>query len=285
MITPKKIVLVCFLSLFIQAQFAVAGGGWPQKKKKGFFKLNQSVISASRFFNPNGEVIDITTISLYTTSLYGEYGITDRFTAIAYVPFFVRSTLNETRNEQTNTLISPGDELNAVGDMDIGIKYGLTPNNKYATSLTLLLGLPIGETQGGDSQILQTGDGEFNQLIMFDIGRGYNTFYMNAGVGFNNRTNNFSDEFRYTFEIGYTGIKNLVATLKVNGVESFNNGDNMALTGNGVFANNTEYFAYGPEISYAFKDKYGISGTAFFAFSGRRILAAPNLGIGVFLKL
>jgi hypothetical protein len=38
------------------------------------------------------------------------------------------------------------------------------------------------------------------------------------------------------------------------------------------------------EIGYALNDKWGISGSAGFAFSGKNILASPNFGIGVYLK-
>ena len=78
-----------------------AGGGWPQKKGKGFFKFGQSFIIANKYFDGNGNVVDITTLSLYTTSVYGEFGITDRISAVAYVPFFVRSTLKELKRNQT----------------------------------------------------------------------------------------------------------------------------------------------------------------------------------------
>lgn len=263
----------------------IAGGGWPQKKKKGYFKLGQSFIQGNKFFDRNGDVVDITTLGVYTTSLYGEYGITDRITAIAYIPFFVRSTINEQVDINSNVQINPGDEMNAFGDMDIGIKFGLTPNKSIATSATLILGVPSGEPQGGKSGILQSGDGEFNQLIMIDAGKGFNNFYTNVGVGFNNRTNNFSDEFRYTFEIGYTGWNKLIATLKVNGIKPLNNDDDSRASPDGIFSNRTEYFSYGPEISYKVKENFGVTGFAGFAFAAKRILATPNFGVGLFYTL
>jgi len=276
-----SIILLCLVSAS-----AFAGGGWPQPKKKGFFKLSQSILRSDQFFDADGNIIDITTVSLYTTSIYGEYGITDRLTGVVYAPIFVRSTLNEIKRRQSGD-ITPGDEVNSLGDFDIGIKYGLTPGKKIAVSIGLTLGLPLGETQGGDTELLQTGDGEFNQLIMLEASHSFypKPIYATVGVGFNNRTDNFSDEFRYGIEVGYTGIKNLTAALKINSTVSFFNGDDEEAGNNGVFANNTEFFAITPEVSYDLGEKFGISASAGFAASGRRILASPNLGFGVYMKL
>jgi len=281
----KNYILYFFtMSLLLASHFTIAGGGWPQKKGKGFFKFGQTAIIANKYFDSEGNVIDITTISLYTTSLYGEYGITDRITAIAYVPFFVRSTLNEVQNTQTGVIL-PGDELNAFGDTDIGIKIGLTHKKPVAVSASLIVGLPLGKSALKDQTFLQTGDGEFNQMVMVDAGRGFNKWYMNVGVGFNNRTQGFSDEFRYTYEIGYTGYKKLILTVKVNGVKPLNNATAAETIGNGVFANKVEYLAYGPEISYKIKNNFGVTSSAFFAVAAKRILASPNVGIGLFYTL
>ncbi|MEL7004608.1 MAG: hypothetical protein AAFN93_18015 [Bacteroidota bacterium] len=281
----KKSFIFILLALFT-SQLVLAGGGWPQKKGKGFFKLGQNFIISDSFFDPNGDIIDITTISLYTTSIYGEFGLTDRLTAVAYVPFFVRSTINEVERRQSGN-IEPGDELNSIGDADIGFKYALTQDKKYAVSVGLTFGLAFGENQGGESGILQTGDGEYNQLISIDVSRSFYPapIYATVSTGFNNRTRDFSDEFRYGFEIGYTGFKNFTLALKAAGVASFQNGDASGVLGNSIFANNTEFFSITPEVNYDVSDKFGLSASIGFAPYGKRILASPNVGFGAFLKI
>ncbi|UII22222.1 hypothetical protein [Fulvivirga ligni] len=276
--------LTAILLAFICTLQAYAGGGWPQEKGKGYFKLSQSWIIANKFYNPEGNTVDITTISLYTTSLYAEYGITDRFTAVAYMPFFVRSTLNEVKRRQSG-MIEPGDEINSFGDTNLGLKYALTFQKKIAVSATLTLGLPLGNPAGGDSKILQTGDGEFNQLLMLDASRSFKGWYVSAGIGFNNRTENFSDEFRLTAEAGITAIKRLTLIGKLAMVESLMNGNNAEVQTNGVFSNNVEYISYGTEIAYDIKEKFGVSLAGFSAFSAKRILASPQYSAGVYYKL
>ncbi len=277
----------CLLTLALLIAVAVnafAGGGWPQPKRSGYFKLSQNMIRSPFFFSPSGEIVDITTIGLYTTSAYGEYGITDRLTGIAYMPLFVRSTLNEIRYNQSGRT-EPGDALNALGDAEVAIKYGLITNKPVVVSATLLLGLPLGETGGGTSGILQTGDGEFNQMVKVDASFSLypKPIYVSAYAGFNNRTRNFSDEVRVGGEIGFT-LKKFIPILKVNVVQSLFNGGT-AVAENGIFSNNTEYVSPTVELNYQLTDQWGISASGGFAFSGRNILASPNWGLGIYLKM
>ncbi len=285
----KKILTI--IIFFFTAQVIYAGGGWPQQKGKGYFKLGQNFIVADNFFNLQGDVIDITTISLYTTSFYGEYGITDRLTGVLYMPFFVRSTLNEVERRQSGN-IEPGDELNSFGDTDIGFKYGLIQGKSIALAATVTFGLPLGKTaegttDAGEPRILQTGDGEFNQMLMIDASHSFypNPIYVSLGLGYNNRTKGFSDEVRVNGEIGYQPSSHWNLAMKVFITQSTNNGDSGGGAGSGVFGNNVEYVSFGPEVSYTFKENFGAVASVAFASSGQNLLAAPNYGVGVFLKL
>ena len=282
LIDMKKLPLLTIL--YFAAQFCQAGGGWPQPKGGGYFKLGQNMILASTFYGPTGKVVDITTIGLYTTSLYGEYGFTDRITGIVYFPFFVRSTLNKIKFRQSGTVI-PGDGFSSVGDSEIGIKYGVVTGKPIVVSASLILGLPLGETSGGESRILQTGDGEFNQMVRVDASHSFypKPIFTSVYVAFNNRTKNFSDEARFGLELGAT-LKKFTPIFKLNVVQSLDNGGT-AVARNGVFSNNTEYFSPSVELNYEVTGHLGLSGSAAFAFSGQNILAAPNWGVGAYLKL
>lgn len=262
----------------------LAGGGWPLAKGTGYYKLGQNWIVSSSYYSPGGQIVDIRTTSLFTTSMYAEYGLSNRLTAILYVPIFVRATLNEVRYNQSGR-VDAGEYLNAFGDSDLSLKYGLIINKPIVVSGTLLLGLPIGETQGGASGILQSGDGEFNQLVRVDASHSFypKPVYASVYVAFNNRTQNFSDEVRWGAEFGYTFASKLTLIGKVNVVESLFNGGTTAVE-NGIFSNNTEYFSPMLEVGYSLTKSFGLSGSAGFAFSGRNILASPNYGVGVYLK-
>lgn len=278
----KKIFLI--LSLFLCAHIAVAGGGWTYAKGSGFFKLSQSAIRSDRFFNPDGDIIDITTTGYYATSIYGEYGLSDRFTAIAYIPFFTRSTLNKTRFNMSGDEI-PGDQLNSVGDIDISLQYGIIKSDNWVLSARVLFGLPTGETAGGETGILQSGDGEFNQMVRLDLSKPFSkkawfSFY----AAFNNRTNNFSDEYRLGGEVGSKFGTSFFLIGKLDLVQSLFNGTADASMSGTLFSNNTEYLSPAVELAYEFESGIGLNASAAGAFYARNILAAPNYSFGLYYK-
>lgn len=273
-------------SIIILSGFrSFAGGAWIFEKNRGYFKFAQNMIRSQKFFDKGGAVVDIPTISLYTTSLYMEYGISDKLDIIAYVPFFVRSTLNRIKFNQSRTS-TDGDAVNSFGDADIAIKYGFFQDRKIVMSVQLLLGVPFGFSEVSAERILQTGDGEFNQMIRMDASRSFYPapFYASAYVAFNNRTKGFSEEVRVGGEVGWTPGK-FVFIMKIENRQSLFNGDADENGANGVFANNTEYFSYTPEVSYLLNEKFGASLNTGFALNGKRILASPNFGAGLFLNL
>lgn len=275
---------IVVLLLFLVCSASLFGGGWTQGKGKGYFKFGQTVIHGNQFFNGEGKTKQITTTGIYQTTVYGEYGITDRLDGIFYAPIFSRITLNKIQFASGDT--QDGDEYNGIGDSQIGVKYGLLKDGKIALSASLILGLPLGNPSGGETELLQTGDGEFNQMLMIDAGFSLSKhFYGNVAVGFNHRTEGFSEEFRWNVEIGYYQDKKFLIALKSFNVHSFKNGEPEGSAGNGIFSNNIEFNSIGPEISYWLTDKMGVSASYQTAFSGSLILAEPAYAFGVFYQL
>ena len=104
--------------------------------------------------------------------------------------------------------------------------------------------------------MLQSGDGEFNQLIRLNADYSFSSapVYTAAFVGFNNRTEGFSDEFHASLEAGITLKNTVTAALKLDNITSFGNGDTISRQ-SGLFSNNLEYFAIGGEVNYAYTEK------------------------------
>lgn len=279
-----------FIILFLSTN-VFAGGGWPQPKGKGYFKLFQWWVVADQHFTDLGLIDPNVTNGIFNTGVYGEYGFTDRITGIAYVPFFSRAYFNNVVSGTTGKIIEEGEAINSFGDTEIGIKYGITLNKPIALSATLKLGIPLGNNSGGTTGRLQTGDGEFNQLIQLDAGTGYKIgkvgAYANAYAGFNNRSNGFSDEFHYGFEIGANLFdKKLTAIVRLYGIKSLKNGDlGDQVNSTSIFANNSEHFTFSPELAFNFNKKWGVSATYATALSGRIIFASPSYSVGVFLNI
>jgi len=272
------------LTFFVSIEL-LAGGGWPIGKRKVYAKLGQNSIAAKNIYGQDGKVTALTPgAAIYTTSVYAEYGISNQLTAVAFFPFFTRVVRNELLLQPTGRR-EPGEALNAIGDFDIALKYTLPLKSKLVVSAALQLGIPVGETAGGESGVLQSGDGEFNQLLRTDFSYSfypkpvYTTFY----AGINNRNSGFSDEYRFGAEGGITLFKQLIIIGRINFVQSFFNGDK-ALPANGLFSNNTEFVSPEIEVAWQFSKQLGVSFCYAGAFSARNILAAPNIGFGIFYK-
>jgi hypothetical protein len=278
-------------SLIIFTSFnVVAGGGWTQEKGNGYYKLSEWWIVFDQHYTDQGKIDPNITTGLFHTFLYAEYGITDRFTGIFNGALFSRNYTNNKKSSITGEIIFAGEELNAIGDIDLTGKYSLTkPGASFPFAASLLLGIPTGNSGGGPSGTLQTGDGEFNQMLQLDLSKGLSfgskvSFYANSYVAINNRTRGYSTEFRYGLEGGLGFFKQKVWLVgKLFGVESFKNGDTGdRMTSNSVFANDAVYSSYSFEANVYVSKRMGISASYASAFRGELIAAAPSYTAGLF---
>jgi protein XagA len=280
-----KICFRCIILFFLAISMTpsvLTAQAWPKSKGSGFYKFDFSTIQATDVFSPKGDLIPTRDLGTSTASFYGEYGITNKITAIAYVPFLVNSTAGALPASGTIPA-STSASFSSFGDVDLGFRIAL-PVKNIAMSVNVLFGLPTGSPTQADG--LATGDGEFNQMIKLAIGTGKTRWWTQGAVGYNNRTKGYSSEFRYDFEFGYKFFNDrLLTILKLNGVESLKNGT-VASSKTGLFSNDVVFAGIGPEILYFVNAKKSIGVSARLAGSLRsqNILAAPSLSFGVFAQ-
>ncbi len=281
------------LVLAVTTNALIAGGPWPQKKGMGYFKLSEWWTVFDQHYTDNGQIDPNVTTGIFNTFLYAEYGVSSRFTTVVNLPLLSRNYMNNLRSFTTNEILVQGEALNSIGDIDLGIKYGLSqPGAKIPVAASITFGLPTGNSSGGTQNNLQTGDGEFNQLLQLDAGTGFKIAknvpaYASVYTGFNNRTNNFSDEVRYGAELG-VGLLNskLWINTKLNVVESLKNGATAeTTTSTSLFANNSEFTSIALEANLYVSKKVGFSASIAGAVRGEIIAAAPSYSVGVFLDL
>jgi len=285
----KNIFNIIILSVFVICS-TYAGGPWPQPKGKGYFKLSEWWTVFSEHYTDTGAKDPNLTTGVFNTAIYAEYGLTDRLTTVVNVPFLSRNYMNNLRSATTNEIIVNGEAINTIGDIDLGLKFGLT-KGRIPIALTLTLGIPTGETGAGSLNALQTGDGEFNQMLQLDAGGGFNlgklSAYLSGFVGVNNRTNGYSEELRLGLELG-VGIFNqrLWLSGRLNIVESFKNGDTAeTVTSTSLFANNSEFTTLGIEGNLYVTKNIGISAGVAGALRGEIIAAAPSYTVGIFYDM
>jgi len=145
--------------------------------------------------------------------------------------------------------------------------------------------------------LLQSGDGAFSQKINIEASHSFypSPFYTTLGVGFNHRGTthysyrlgeeevNYSDEFRWGGEFGWTPGDHWMLNIKWLQVVSLKNGTTNGETGSSsIFGNNVEYFSITPEVNYAFSESWGISVAIGTAITGKNILGDPNYNLGIF---
>ncbi len=280
----KKLILT--LVAISSSLLGYAGDGWPQPKGMGYFKLSQYWVIADSHYTNTGQIDPNATRGTFVTSLYGEFGFTDRLTGIVFFPFFVRALQYEQVSGTTGDIIQEGDAINSMGDTQLTLKYGLVQTDKIAISGSFILGLPFGINDGGRDGSLQTGTGEWNQMIRLDISKSFKigqTYpFASIYTAYNNRTNGFSDEIRYGGKVGLS-ISKFSLILNVDAVNSTENGDpNFNSDGTGLYSNNAEYIGFTPEIGFKVTDHWGVSASYGTATRAKLILANPSYSVGVF---
>ncbi|MFY0671764.1 MAG: hypothetical protein JXQ87_00085 [Bacteroidia bacterium] len=279
----KKLTIA--LLIIISSTFKIyAGGAWPQGTGNGFFMLSQRYIGGSFYANNSGDIIDLgdDLAGVFSTHLYCEYGLTNKIDAIVHFQPIVASYYTDEFPSSFLPINGNSTQNAGFGDMDLALKYNFYDDGIFL-SATLQFGIPTGRHKPGlyGNTFALTGDGDFNQMIKFDAsgGLGSNVFY-NVFVGFNNRTNEFSDEFHAGGEIGRNGDK-LVSILKIYSLNSFRNGSNFPAGIPGIYSNNLEYLAVSPCFLYKLKNNWGILFEAGFAPMLKNIIAAPSFNIGI----
>lgn len=287
--TQKTRLIIFF---FLLSHQVFAGGPWVQKEGQGYFKLSEWWIVFDQHYTGNGMIDPNVTTGIFNTYLYGEYGFSNNLTGIVNASIFSRNYMNNLRSGTTNEILVPGEALNSIGDIDLGLKYGLTKSNaKIPVAISLFLGLPTGNSSGGSQMNLQTGDGEFNQMLQIDAGYGFKIAktpaYFSSYVAINNRTKQFSEEFRYGLELGLGFFKKrLWLSAKINAIESFKNGATAeTTTSTSIFANNTEFTSFAFEANCYLTKRWGISVNRAGAFKGEIIAAAPSYSVGIFFDM
>lgn len=271
------------LSLFLVNIYASqAGGGWTHAKGTGYVKVGQWWVIADKHYDSNGQTVPNINAGVLNTVLYGEYGITDRLEALLYFPV-VSHAFQDITPDYRQTVTS-------VGDTDLGIKYAILKSTPVVLSSYLWLGLPFGESNGGIPSDLQTGDGEFNQVIGLvgssggDISDKVNV-YGSLGFDFNHRGGDLSDEWSWKADVGVMLFKKVVISYKLTNLKSLNNGaENTENPIGGIFSNNREYFAYTYEIGVNLDEHIGVTGTYSSVYSAKNIFANPAYSVGVYFN-
>ena len=280
MMTKKQFLSVLFLCF---SSVLFAGSGWVKKKGQTYYKLNQSWVSSSFYFNSLGVLDASLSSTLFTTSFYMESGLGDNWSLELYVPFYTRHTL--TREIAQGSEVVFDDALSGLGDINFGVKNSLLNKDFMSLSATFMLGVPLGTTREAEDGFLFTGDDELNGMVKLDMGIpfGSKNFagYFNTNVGYNLRGQNFNNELGYGAELGLSAMESKFWLIsRINGIRAMKgtSGEQQA----SVFASNVNFLNYSIEADIYMTEKLGLSVNYVGNISGNDILIAPTYNVGFF---
>lgn len=278
-----KISKIFIVLILLCADLQLFAGAWTQKSGAGFYKLDLRYLNTSQYYDKDGNKIEIPTLTDVFVAFYGEYGLNDQFTIIANIGLL--QNIHVKKHTNTIGTVIPSYINSNIADSEIGLRYGFWKQGNSVFSTELLLGLPIGDNK--DDLFLYTGDGEFNQTLNFQFGHSFypDPFYLSSQVGFNNRNEGYSDEFKYAAEFGYSFSEQMLIAFKIHGVETMNNGDETVFGGYaGLYANDRKYLAFGPELVYAINNSLGFSVAVESAVHTANVPSALAFSLGIYFK-
>ena len=274
---------LAYLLLFTISLSMYAQSPWTQKKGEAYVQLSFTTIPTYSTLFGNPEYNTERKINDNTLQFYAEYGLSDKTTLIANLPFKMVAS-----NEVTSPSITPfttEDSQSSLGNVQLGVKHNFY-NKKWLISGQLLVEANTGAYE--DASGLRTGYDAWTLTPTVIIGRGFDKWYIQGFTGVDIRTNDYSSAFKLGGEAGYKALDWLWVAGFLDGVASFQNGDlidprNNRLTG--LYVNNQSYAAFGFKLIGEFDQNFGANVGLGGAFDGRNVAKSPAISLGLYYKL
>ncbi|MBT2162194.1 hypothetical protein [Zobellia barbeyronii] len=193
------LLMLSFCATYLQAQ-----SGWTREAKGFYVQATASYFSSNDYYTTEGRLADQgSTFNSSGLLLYGEYGISNRLTAIVDVPLVRLNSFSTTET------------VGGVGNIQLAVKYKLLKN--FPLSLQVALDIPSNDGEnfaqskspddfGQINEInLPLSDGEFNVWTTLAASHGFanGKTYASAFTSINFRTESFSNQLQVGAEVGH----------------------------------------------------------------------------------
>lgn len=286
----KRIYLIWLIVIAFQTGYSQSP--WVAKKNGYYFQFSYNTIPEyTSLFNRQDESIETSrNIIDNTLQLYGEYGVSDKVTLVASIPYKILKSGDLNPNYQIpNTDIPSATSVNAFGNIQLSVKYKLL-DKKWVAAGQFMIELPAETSKGKESGLLPGYDA-FSFAPIMSIGRGWNKFYTYYWLSAIFRTNNYSEYLNSGLEGGWKPFKGFWLIAYSELLYSFKNGSKALPPPEkqfGLYSNDLEYFSYGLKAIYDFNikndNRLGFFVHAAGSFSGFAVAHSPLLTVGVYLK-
>jgi len=290
------------LLVFTLVQSASAGGPWPRKKNSGYAQLGFTYVGYSSFYNHEGKITSLRRpVTDFTSQLYLDYGLTDRLTMTANLPFKYVSTADRISSADTTYFqdtIQSG-SLFGLNNVMLGFKYNII---KKKVLFSAGLNVEANVAKYDSISALRTGANTWVFHPYLSVGTSFfsGKLYTLLDAGYRVRLNNYSHEADFNFELGYSWNQKTYFILNVAGRFSMQNGsfnNNVTTMVNpsdstittihpngrdlhtSLYTNNQQFIGYG--LKFIQKIKKVQINAAVYIGSGQMVAAAPSYNLGV----
>ena len=203
-------------------------GAWSMNQGGVYAKYSVNHYYTNYTFTEGGGIERLpsgTTFTDNNTTLYLEYGITNRLTISGSVPYkWLRSTYNrqvtvggQTKTQHVET------HWNGFGDMELGLKYCFLTEPVVSSMQFLYKNAWLYNS----NERIPPGNHQDDYELRLLFGKSLWPFpgYCGAEFGYRWRSQAPSDEYHYLFEFGVNATEKLSFRLKLDGTKSVQNAD------------------------------------------------------------
>jgi hypothetical protein len=266
----------------------LAQSPWVAGKGHGYVQLGFTGIGpyTDLFLDDSETYTLVREVSDRTVQVYGEYGIGEKTSVLAVLPYKMLKTGDLTDDPSANTsggVVEAG-RFSTLGNVQLAVRRNFV-NDNIALSGQLTIELP---TAGFDERTgLRGGLNAVSIVPSISIGKGLSNLYGFLSAGVAMRTNDYSSEFRLGGEIGVKVIERIYVSAVLDVVSNFENGEvkqNDKQLQTGLYLNNQGFFAYGIKALIGFNDNFGINAAYYGAASGNFVARSPSLNAGIYYK-
>ncbi|CAM1369311.1 conserved exported hypothetical protein [Tenacibaculum sediminilitoris] len=274
-------------TLFLITLNAFSQSPWTKNKNEGYVQLSFTTIGSYDKIYGNPVYTPQRKITDNTLQVYGEYGVTDKTTVFANIPFKILKTGDFTEDMSAifpSFIIDEASE-NLLGNIQLGIKHNFS-NSKWLFSGQF--SIEANTSTYKENSGIRSGYDAWTFTPLFLTGKGFDSWYIQAFTGFDIRTNDYSSNYKLGGEIGYKALNWLWIAGFLDGVASLKNGDVILPQENlatGLYVNDQSYAAFGLKFIGEFNKSFGANIGLGGAFAGRNVAKAPALSFGLYHKL